>query len=68
MHTVCDRCARATGRNVSKIVIDVDEDLLAYAAEVLGTRSERETVEAALRASVRPTSLDPAPPSGEDAD
>ncbi len=53
---------------MSKIVIDVDEDLLAYAAEVLGTRDERETVEAALRASVRPTTWDLTPQTGDDAD
>lgn len=34
---------------MAKTVIDIDEDLLAYAAEVLGTPSKRATVEAALR-------------------
>lgn len=34
---------------VAKTMIDIDEDLLAYAAELLGTRTKRATVEAALR-------------------
>jgi len=35
---------------MAKTVIDIDESLLAYAAELLGTSTKRATVEAALRA------------------
>lgn len=36
---------------MAKTMIDIDEDLLAYAAEVLGTDTKKATVEAALRAA-----------------
>lgn len=36
---------------MAKTQIDIDEDLLAAAAQVLGTKTKRETVEAALRAT-----------------
>lgn len=34
---------------MSRTMIDIDDDLLAYAAEVLGTGTKKATVEAALR-------------------
>lgn len=34
---------------MAKTVIDIDEDLLALAAEVMGTTTKRQTVEYALR-------------------
>jgi Arc/MetJ family transcription regulator len=36
---------------MAKTMVDIDEDLLAYAAEVLGTSTKKATVEAALRAA-----------------
>jgi Arc/MetJ family transcription regulator len=36
---------------MTKTQIDIDDDLLAQAAEILGTKTKRETVEAALRAT-----------------
>ena len=35
---------------MAKTVIDIDENLLAYAAELLGTSAKSATVDAALRA------------------
>lgn len=35
---------------MAKTMIDIDEDLLAYAAEILGTKTKKATVDAALRA------------------
>lgn len=37
--------------HMSKTQIDIDDDLLAHAAEILGTTTKRATVEAALRAT-----------------
>lgn len=37
---------------MAKTMIDIDEDLLAYAAEILGTTTKRATVEAALRKAI----------------
>lgn len=36
---------------MTKTQIDIDDSLLAQAAEILGTKTKRETVEAALRAT-----------------
>ncbi len=36
---------------MSKTQIDIDDDLLAQAGEILGTTTKRATVEAALRAA-----------------
>jgi Arc/MetJ family transcription regulator len=36
---------------MAKMLIDIDEDLLAYAADVLGTNTKKATVDAALRAA-----------------
>ncbi|NDL58866.1 type II toxin-antitoxin system VapB family antitoxin [Phytoactinopolyspora mesophila] len=36
---------------MSKTQIDIDDDLLAQAGEILGTTTKRATVEAALRAT-----------------
>lgn len=36
---------------MAKMMIDIDEELLAYAAELLGTSTKQATVEAALRAA-----------------
>ncbi|TDE00475.1 type II toxin-antitoxin system VapB family antitoxin [Jiangella asiatica] len=36
---------------MAKTQIDIDEDLLAQAAQVLGTKTKRDTVEAALRST-----------------
>ena len=38
---------------MSKTHIDIDEDLLAQVAAITGTTTKRETVEAALRATLR---------------
>ena len=38
---------------MSKTHIDIDDDLLAQVAAVTGTTTKRETVEAALRATLR---------------
>jgi Arc/MetJ family transcription regulator len=43
---------------MAKTVIDIDEDLLALAAEVLGTKTKRETVEYALRKVAAPLAQD----------
>jgi Arc/MetJ family transcription regulator len=37
---------------VSRTLVDVDPDLLSAASEVLGTRTKKDTVTAALRAAV----------------
>ncbi|MCO5993991.1 type II toxin-antitoxin system VapB family antitoxin [Actinoallomurus rhizosphaericola] len=37
---------------MTKILVDVDDDALAAAAEVLGTRTKRDTVNTALRDTV----------------
>ncbi|MPZ29088.1 MAG: type II toxin-antitoxin system VapB family antitoxin [Micromonosporaceae bacterium] len=37
---------------MAKMMIDIDDDLLAYAAELLGTETKEATVEVALRAAV----------------
>ncbi|GAA4612336.1 hypothetical protein GCM10023195_52760 [Actinoallomurus liliacearum] len=37
---------------MTKILVDVDDDALAAAAKVLGTRTKRDTVNTALRATV----------------
>ena len=42
-----------TGVVMSKTHIDIDEDLLAQVARITGTTTKRETVEAALRATLR---------------
>lgn len=36
---------------MAKMLIDIDEDLLAYAAEVFGTSTKKATVDTALRAA-----------------
>lgn len=36
---------------MAKMMIDIDEELLAYAAEILGTSTKKATVEVALRAA-----------------
>ncbi|MEV5704284.1 type II toxin-antitoxin system VapB family antitoxin [Actinoallomurus sp. NPDC052274] len=37
---------------MTKILVAVDDDALAAAAEILGTRTKRDTVNTALRATV----------------
>jgi Arc/MetJ family transcription regulator len=39
-------------RSMSRTLVDVDPDLLTAASEVLGTRTKKDTVTAALRAAV----------------
>jgi Arc/MetJ family transcription regulator len=54
---VCLAVARYTSPYIrsevpmAKMMIDIDEDLLAYASEVLGTSTKKATVHAALRAA-----------------
>jgi Arc/MetJ family transcription regulator len=39
-------------KTMSRTLVDVDPDLLSAASEVLGTRTKKDTVTAALRATV----------------
>jgi Arc/MetJ family transcription regulator len=41
---------------MSKTLIDVDDELLAWARQILGTRTKKETVNSALREIVRQAS------------